>query len=497
MIKVTINDKEYEVEAGKNLIDVFLENKIEIAHYCYHQGLSIAGQCRMCYVQMEGNPKLHIACNMKCSDGLKITNTTPQVVSAVASSLEFHLINHPIDCPICDQAGECGLQDYYMKHGKYDSEMREEKVHKKKVVDIGPKIILDKERCILCSRCVRFTHEISKTDDLVIENRGDRSTIGTRNDQPLKGNYQLNTVDICPVGALTSKDFRFEQRVWYLDRSETVCNGCSKGCNIFVDHKKGRHLYRLKPRFNAEINEWWMCDEGRTTYKQANFDRRLTRSRLGGVDLSFEEAMQNWGADLKVLSATERTDEIGVWLAPHLTHEELKSIIETLKDQFEITKFFSDDIEAKIANDEYVDDLLYRSDVYPNSKGFVETLKAKGITTKRTEDFVKEMTNGSLSHIILFAPDTEDALSTLSSISSALHPDLFVCTIGSQKMVADIFAQGLSMAGLHHYEKNGTVTNHAGISQTLRASFKMFAEARPIEEMMKRLTTPQENRETA
>ena len=160
MAKIKINGKEIEAEEGRNLVDVAKENGFEIPHYCYHPGLSIAGQCRMCVVEQEGNPKLQVACNMRCSEGLSVITNSPKVEQVVQANLEFHLINHPIDCPICDQAGECGLQDYYMKHGKYDSQMREHKVLKEKAVDLGDKIVLDKERCILCSRCVRFTNEV-------------------------------------------------------------------------------------------------------------------------------------------------------------------------------------------------------------------------------------------------------------------------------------------------------------------------------------------------
>ena len=303
MAKVKINGKDFEVPTGKNLVDAAEDLGIEIPHYCYHPGLSIAGQCRMCYVEQPGNAKLQIACNMKCSDGMEVITDSPKVKDAVKWSLEFHLINHPIDCPICDQAGECGLQNYYMEVGKYSSEMREHKQNKQKVVDLGDKIVLDKERCILCGRCVRFTQEISKTSELGIYNRGDRSVIGTVNDAPMTDNYQVNTVDICPVGALTSKDFRFEQRVWFLKETDSVCNGCSAGCNLQTHHKSGKHIYRLKPRYNAEVNEYWMCDDGRPTYKTANYDQRLTAAKLGGVELPTNEAVTTWMNDLRTLIA--------------------------------------------------------------------------------------------------------------------------------------------------------------------------------------------------
>ena len=188
MITISINGKEVEVKEGSTIIEAYYQNKEDIAHYCWHPGLSIAGVCRLCMVEIEGNPRLQIACNTTVTPGMKVNNASAKVKDAVKWGLDFHLINHPLDCPICDQAGECGLQDQYMKYGQYDSEMGEAKVKKHKVVDLGPRVVLDSERCILCSRCVRFTDEVSKTNELGIFNRGDRAEIGTFEGKPLANN---------------------------------------------------------------------------------------------------------------------------------------------------------------------------------------------------------------------------------------------------------------------------------------------------------------------
>lgn len=500
MAKVTINGKEIEVPQGKNLVDAAKDAGVNIPHYCYHPGLSIAGQCRMCLVELEGNPKLQIACNTKCSDGMKVHTDNEKVSSAVQSSLEMHLINHPIDCPICDQAGECGLQDYYMKHGKYHSEMHEEKVHKEKVVDLGDHVVLDKERCILCSRCVRFTQEVSKTNDFGIFQRGDRSVIGTYGDAPLKGNYQLNTVDICPVGALTSKDFRFEQRVWFLDETDSVCGGCSKGCNVSVHHKKGKHIYRLKPRHNEAINGYWMCDKGRYTYKNANYDKRLTHSQLGGVDLPHDEAITAWANDLKVLIATERPEEVGVFITPHLTQEEMTAIFDHFSKNLGVTKFFSEDIEKLSKEDHDVDGLLMRSDYYPNSKGFLKLAASSKVKILSVADLVSALQKGGLSHLILFVPEGDRILSTITKIAQVTRPDLFVVGISPQKSAVELFPSALSLPSLSHYEKTGTIINHAGIEQKMTGGFKMFKEAHSIQEIIQQLgakSTESHHRERA
>lgn len=487
MAKVTINGTEHEFKNGMNLIDACESVGVDIPHYCYHPGLSVAGQCRMCYVEQEGNPKLQVACNMKCSDGLKVTTNSPRVQDAVKWSLEFHLINHPIDCPICDQAGECGLQDYYMKYGKYESEMREHKNHKEKVVDLGDKIVLDKERCILCSRCVRFTEEVSKTAALRIYNRGDRSVIGTVNNEPMTDNYQVNTVDICPVGALTSKDFRFEQRVWFLDESNSVCGGCSKGCNVFVHHKKGKHIYRLKPRYNEEVNSYWMCDSGRNTYKFSNYDKRATDSKLGGVEMPLQEAIQTWASELKTLVATERSDEVAVWIHPQLTNEEATSIVDSLSGEFHIHQFFSEDLQSLIKTDDFVDQFLFRKDPYPNTAGLLKTLETKKVKVQGIENLIEGLERGKFNHLVVFAPEKEHSLELFYRIQAATKPDTFCVLLTPNQDAVEIFTNALSIPTLSHYEKSGTMVNHQGLTQKLESDFKMFKDTAGIQEVLETL----------
>jgi NADH-quinone oxidoreductase subunit G len=278
MAKLTIDGKEIEVPDGTRLFDACTQARgHDLPHFCYHPDLSIAGVCRLCQVEIEGMPKLAIACNTLVRDGMVVNTTSKRVNQAVTQVLEMHLINHPVDCPICDQAGECGLQDQYMEYGLYESEVeKSDKVLKKKAKVIGPHVILDQERCVLCSRCVRFCEEVTGTGELGIYNRGDRAEIDVAPGVELTNNYSLNTVDICPVGALTSRDFRFQKRVWLLKSTSSICNGCATGCNVRIDHEGGR-IYRLKPRRNDEVNGPWMCDQGRMTYKDVHREDRLDK----------------------------------------------------------------------------------------------------------------------------------------------------------------------------------------------------------------------------
>ena len=276
MAKLTIDGKQIEVPDGTRLFDACREARGEaLPHFCYHPDLSIAGVCRLCQVEIEGMPKLTIACNTTVRDDMVVHTRNERVLKAVKQVLEMHLINHPVDCPICDQAGECGLQNQYMDYGLYESDVEmATKVHKKKAKVIGPHVILDQERCVLCSRCVRFCEEVTKTGELGIYNRGDRAELDVAPGVELGNDYSLNTVDLCPVGALTSRDFRFQKRVWMLRPTLSICNGCATGCNVRVDHEGGR-IYRLKPRFNLEVNGRWMCDQGRMTYKDVHAESRL------------------------------------------------------------------------------------------------------------------------------------------------------------------------------------------------------------------------------
>ena len=270
MPKLIIDGQEIEVPKGTRIIEAAKKLDITIPYYCYHPGLSVAGNCRMCLVEIEKMPKLQISCHMECQDGMVVRTNTEKIIKTRQHVLEFLLVNHPLDCPVCDQAGECWLQDYYMKHGLHESRVAENKIKKKKAVSVGPTVMLDSERCILCSRCVRFTDEVSKTGEFGIINRGDHSEISIFPGKELNNPYSGNVVDICPVGALTDKDFRFKVRVWYLKSKESICNGCSRGCNIEVQyrtdrlhHAQGERVMRLKPRFNETVNKWWICDEGR------------------------------------------------------------------------------------------------------------------------------------------------------------------------------------------------------------------------------------------
>ncbi|MCX7978986.1 MAG: 2Fe-2S iron-sulfur cluster-binding protein, partial [Bdellovibrionaceae bacterium] len=365
MPKCTINGKEVEVREGGTIMEAFYKLGEPIAHYCYHPGLSVAGVCRLCIVEIEGNPRPQIACNTVVTEGMKITNQSERIKEGVKWVLDFHLINHPLDCPICDQAGECGLQEQYMQFGKYDSEMAESKVKKHKVVDLGPTVVLDSERCILCARCTRFTSEVTKTHELGLFNRGDRTEIGCVDGKKLDNNYSLNTVDICPVGALTSKDFRFRQRVWYLKNAETICTGCSTGCSVKVYFNK-EGFFRVKPSYNEQVNGYWMCDKGRDIYKFLNREFRLTVARkvtpTGYQELSPGAALKDASAVVRAAGASA-----ALVLTGQYSVEEYEAIVSTFVNEFKSKNIYHWWQSESQAGE--FDGLLFRGDRNPNTAG--------------------------------------------------------------------------------------------------------------------------------
>ena len=486
MPKCTINGQEVEVKAGATIMDAFYQmgQKEGIAHYCYHPALSIAGVCRLCMVEIEGNPRLQIACNTAVTEGMKVNNNSEKVKEAVKWGMDFHLINHPLDCPICDQAGECGLQDQYMAYGKYDPEMAERKVKKHKVVDLGKRVVLDSERCILCSRCVRFTEEVTKTNELGIFNRGDRAEIGTFEGRPLNNNYSVNTVDICPVGALTSKDFRFRQRVWLLKDAETICTGCSTGCNVNVFFNK-EGVFRLKPVVNEKVNGHWMCDTGRDTVKPLNRESRLLDARLADSGGKAEFLVPLLGARKAaewVREAKADPKSIALVLTGQYSNEEYESIISTFKKDTG-----TDRVYHWVNNPEtfeQFDGLLFRGDRNPNTKGLLQIMQKHGFSGN-WKDLQSALEGGQIKTLVVAGPlDLSvfpDLAQKVSSFAKAKR--LVWLSSGKDSVIDNVATQSIQIPMKTHIEKSGTYVNHAGVAQTVKAAVAVVPKAMTLSEV--------------
>jgi NADH-quinone oxidoreductase subunit G len=376
-VTITINDKQYEAEEGRWLIDVCNELGLDIPHFCYHPGLGPDGNCRMCQVEFvtERGSRIGTSCNMKVADGMAIRTDSEQVKQVRASVEEFLLLNHPLDCPICDKAGECTLQNYYMQHDAKDSRQEFKRFTKRKALDIGPTMVLDQERCVLCDRCVRFLRDVAGTEELHIAGRGHESYLTTFPGKSVESPYSLNTVDLCPVGALTSKDFRFASPTWFLDRTPSTCTTCARGCAIEIDSRENR-IHRLRPRYNLYVNGYWMCDEGRLNYKFVNTERidaDFVNRKGTKYETSHEAAMLEIRSLLGLSSHEAVTQTAGGEAAKSVELHILASATCTLEEMFALKILAADHPGTachvvRHVEDGVEDELLRKSDRHPNIK---------------------------------------------------------------------------------------------------------------------------------
>jgi len=480
MPTLTIDGKTVEVPPGTNLIEAARRLGIEIPHYCYHPGLPIAGACRLCMVDIEKVPRPQIGCNTAAADGMVVHTQTPRILETRRSVMEWHLVNHPLDCPVCDQAGECWLQIYYMQHGLYEPRMIDDKIHKPKAVPVGPHVMLDAERCILCSRCVRFCDEITKTGELGIFNRGDHSEIGLFPGTALANPYSGNVVDLCPVGALTDRDFRFQVRVWYLERSKSICPGCAQGCNIEVHtntrrthHAQGRRVARLKPRYNGAVNDWWMCDFGRYGAGDVEAPSRLVVPQAGvgttRAPVGWPEAVRAVVERLQAVGPAR----VGVLLSPRMANEDLwlarRLFVETLGVRHL-------DFRVPSRAPGFADDFLIQADKHPNTRG-AELLGLAAAGEPDGAHVVRAARSGALRVLWVFDHDLLAAGWPEAEVREALgRVECLVFQGPNAHATSDQAALVLPSAAW--VEREGTWTNVTGRVQRFWQAVEPLGEAR-------------------
>jgi NADH-quinone oxidoreductase subunit G len=477
-VRATINGKPVEVPQGTTVIQAALQVGIEVPHFCWHPDLPVDGNCRMCLVEIEKMPKLQIACNTQVTEGMVVQTESEKAAQAHRTTLEFLLVNHPIDCPVCDQAGECYLQDQYMEHGLHDSKVEpEEKVRKRKVVDLGP-IMLDAERCVLCSRCIRFERFVTGTDSFEFRNRGDHTQIATFEDRPITHNYAGNLADVCPVGALLSHDFRFKMRVWFLESADSVCPGCSTGCNVFVDHRDGE-VHRLRPRRNVLVNKSWMCDVGRKEYKEIAIDRRVAsaRRREGGP-LPLAQALDTVAARL----ADARASTAFV-ATPQATNEDLFAF-RTLAD------YLGGMLDFRVGSPEknlgvLEDGILLRADRNPNTQGCLD----QGLGRSGVDTILAACASGKVKALILQGPE----VLRLPEAATALASVPFVAVMATHE-VPELDRAHVVLPAAMWAEAEGTFTNYQRRVQRIRRAVPAPGEAAARWEMaaglLERLRAP-------
>jgi NADH-quinone oxidoreductase subunit G len=501
-IKVKVDGREVEVPkttpdpiTGKpiptTMIQACAATKVDVPHYCYHPKLPVAGNCRMCLVEFgtpamgpdrkpvmnpDGTPKIAksprpaIACATPISPGMEIYTNTPAVKQMREGVLEFLLINHPLDCPICDQAGECKLQEYSVDYGKAESRFVEPKVHKPKRVELGPRIALDDERCILCTRCIRFTKDIVGDDALGIVNRGSYNTLTAFPGKVFDNNYTLNTVDICPVGALTSKDFRFKMRVWFLKETKSLCSSCATGCNTIVGSRE-EVMYRYEPRENDAVNSTWMCDYGRLNYKWINRGDRLTEVR------GSKGEGRGWNGALKEISELLNK-------APQGSVAIIASARQTNEELFLLKKLASKlgAVTDSIPRTGESDKLLLNADRNPNSNGARLTGICSDKMGEQIPKIAKGIEQGTIKTLIIFGEDvTKHGLSAtlLGKLETLIVSDILPCETAK-------LAHYL-LPGCAHVEKRGTFTNAKGRVQKFMKALEPRGDARPEWEFLHEL----------
>ncbi|HSY48268.1 MAG TPA: molybdopterin-dependent oxidoreductase [Thermoanaerobaculia bacterium] len=321
MAKITIDGVEVEVQEGINCIEAAKAADIHVPHFCYHPSLSVVGQCRMCLVEIEGMGKLQAGCSTTVKEGMKIHVWNEKVDAARKGQMEFLLINHPLDCPICDKAGECPLQDYAFNYGSVSSRYGEFKRTYPGMdrTPIGPHVVQNMNRCIHCTRCIRFTSEITGTGELGFFKRGASTEVGVFPGTPLNNWMSACVTDVCPTGALTTREFRFESRVWNLESAESVCNGCDVGCNIFIGYRQGQ-IFRYRPRVNPEVNDHWLCDFGRFSYERYDTDRVVVPKVRTEDDYL---GISTWTEALEAIGhAVHGAAKIGAIFSANMTNEE-------------------------------------------------------------------------------------------------------------------------------------------------------------------------------
>lgn len=319
LVNLTIDGEKVSVPKGTNLIEAARMAGKVIPHYCYHSHLSVAGNCRMCQVQIKGQPKLAIGCNTQVAEGMEVQTqaTSKDAADAQAATLEFILINHPLDCTVCDQAGHCKLQDYHYDYNARPSRFLEEKERKVKAEPLGPNVILDGERCIMCTRCIRFCDEVTKTHELGMLNRGDRSVISINPGKELNNPLSGSVVDLCPVGALTHRQWRFNTRIWFTKQTDSICPGCSTGCNVKVAERDGQ-VVQVKARLNSAVNKEWLCDEGRYGFQRFLPSQRLTSAAVAQKATSLDAAIKE--------ASSLKGQSVLIFVSPDLLTEEYEAV---------------------------------------------------------------------------------------------------------------------------------------------------------------------------
>ncbi|HEX4351404.1 MAG TPA: 2Fe-2S iron-sulfur cluster-binding protein [Polyangiales bacterium] len=487
-----LDGREIPFEPGDTIIRAAWRQGIEIPHYCWHPGLSVAANCRMCLVEIKAErpmllptlkwdaatnefmpsdkPKLQPACQQVAVAGQEVFSKSQEALQAQSHVQEFLLLNHPVDCPICDQAGECKLQDYWLTSQAKAKRKRTEPVHKPKAVRFGETIVYDAERCVMCTRCIRFCDEVAHDHVLDMRERGNKNEIIVSPGRALDHRYTLMTEHVCPVGALTSRDFRFKARVWFLRAQKSVCSGCATGCNDYLDYDPRKNqVFRIRPRDNEAVNKFWMCDDGMLTYHALDKDKIVRGQVQNGATQSVDPAQ----AVSLAAAALAKVDGAKVGLVLSAQHSsENNAVLAKLGADV----FGSDKVYLAALPGWEGDDILRNPDNNPNRAG---ALAAVNGSARSIEDLLADAKSGVIEAIVVLGgPSAEDAsaLAPLKSLKAKVVLASNGCAFSS---IASVVVPVASYA-----EMEGTFVNVKGMAQRFERAIRPAEDVRPAWETL-------------
>jgi NADH-quinone oxidoreductase subunit G len=491
-----LDGKTIPFEPGDTIIKAAYRNGMEIPHYCWHPGLTAPANCRMCLVEIlpaagqrplmldilnwdakagaykpVQKPKLQPACQFAATDGMEVkADTSQHVLDARKTVQESLLLNHPVDCPICDQAGECKLQDYWLAHQKTPKRMLDEPVHKPKAVVFGPTIVYDAERCVMCTRCIRFMAEVAKDPVLDMRERGNLNEITVAPGRQLDGHYTFMTEHVCPVGALTTQDFRFKARVWFLRTVPSVCQGCATGCNAHLDFDpRNNRVYRYRPRDNEAVNKYWMCDDGMLSHHRAH-EGRILDVMVSGRVASHAAAMET----VKKLFEGVAPEGVAIVFSAQHSLEDNWALRELATSGLGTTSLY-----VSGAAEGYADDILIHKDKNSNTAGVKELV----IAARPFGELLAEVGAGRVTHVIALggaAPGVEPKdLATLQTLRALVT---LTSHEGPLAEAAQVVLPVTSWA-----ESSGTYVNAKGMRQVSEAAIQPLGSARPAWEQIAKI----------
>jgi len=480
MLKITIDGREIQTAEGTTILAAALAAGIDIPHFCHHPAFEPEGTCRMCLVAIEGSAKLELACATKVRDGMKIATETPEVGAARREILEFLLAEHPLDCPVCDNAGECRLQDYYERYGRFPGRFRESREKRDKIVPIGRSLLLDNERCILCTRCVRFLRRITGTGELGVYQRGVRTWIGLYEGRKIDNDYSGNLVEICPVGAITDADFRGRTRTWLLEKGDTICPHCGRGCNVTLEFRsgsersgEGTRVFRVRARENPEVNGYWICDLGRYAYAKEPENRHgrvLMIKDRSATELSWDKALIMLSEKVRGLRRAGRGGRIGLVLETFLSNEELSLVGRAFGEAVTGRNYWFADPQPGRA-----DSLLLTVERTPNVRG------ARDLGFELRPPDLEEISKGA-DLLLVFGTALLEHFSegrVREALAGVQAKFLFAARAGALDRAVDVILPTALMA-----ENSGSVTNVDGRVQAFRPVLKAPGDARPAGDIL-------------